>query len=112
MDRKLISNKSEFLVKDGIIASPGTATGQVYSRKDWGQKDESSILYVDDLQVWDFAIVFQAVGLISSQGGVGSHIAVIAREVSCPFLIIPGIKYSEVFGRKCRIDGEKLWIPK
>ncbi|MEW5818804.1 MAG: PEP-utilizing enzyme [Cyanobacteriota bacterium] len=69
----------------GIPASPGTISGIItYQNSTPG---EHSILMLNEARVDDLQLVEKSVGVISSLGGMLSHLAIVCRELKKPCIV-------------------------
>ncbi|MGF3114817.1 pyruvate, phosphate dikinase [Facklamia sp. P12937] len=76
-------NQAELVSKLGLPASPGAATGQIVfdavTAKEWADAGKSVILVRHETSPEDIVGMNSANGIVTSQGGMTSHAAVVAR---------------------------------
>ena len=99
------------IVLEGIGASPGIATGAVKIVHDMSHLDKvhEGDIMVTIMTTPDMVPAMKrVVGLITDEGGLTSHAAIVSRELGCPAVV--GTKYATQKlkdGMTVSIDGEK-----
>jgi len=90
--RQMVSQKSNLNVKEfkGLSASNGKASGQVCNiigPAHLNKMQKGAILVAPQTTVDYMAAIRQAAAIITDQGGITSHAAVIARELKIPCIV-------------------------
>lgn len=76
------------LILKGIGASPGKVKGHIWIfDSDKEPKGEVICLKSSDSKVLDLVLEYEVKGVISEKGGVGSHLAIVARELGIPCVV-------------------------
>ena len=78
---------------EGLAASPGTASGRVKIIKDMSElsKMEKGDILVTEMTTPDFVpIMRKAVAIITDEGGITSHAAIVSRELGIPCIVGTG----------------------
>jgi phosphoenolpyruvate synthase/pyruvate phosphate dikinase len=78
------------IVLKGLPASVGTSTGRVKTVKtpaDYGKMTEGDILVCPTSSPSMIEIMQQAAAIVTDYGGMGSHPAIIARELGIPCVV-------------------------
>ncbi|MBF6452145.1 PEP/pyruvate-binding domain-containing protein [Nocardia cyriacigeorgica] len=88
------------LLATGVPASPGVAVGRVVcaSEQVLAHPDEPVVLLRPRTEPEDFVGMVNAAGIVTMEGGFGSHAAVVARELGVPAVVGVGDGSQSVVG--------------
>jgi pyruvate, orthophosphate dikinase len=109
----MIDPKADFEVAaKGLNASPGAATGKVVldadTAEDRGKRGEDVILVRWETTPDDIHGLLEARGVLTAQGGMTSHAAVVARGMGKPCVAGCEALSVDLGSRKLKIGGEEL----
>lgn len=101
-----VISSTPILVSETVYGvSPGEATGRLVSPGTGVQKGD--ILLVDTLDPSLTQYFDRISGIISRQGGILSHLAIVAREYGIPVVVDQSIDRTMALGKIVHIDGGK-----
>ncbi|SNZ15176.1 phosphoenolpyruvate synthase [Natronoarchaeum philippinense] len=102
---------SQELLVQGLGASPGTATGRarIVDRLDHLDKVEEGDVLVTEMTTPDMVTAMKrAAGLVTDEGGMTSHAAIVSRELEVPAVVGTESGTAEIAdGDRIHVDGEK-----
>ncbi len=105
------TTQEEGILVDGLGAGPGTATGDVriVHKLDQLDKVESGDVIVTEMTTPDMVPAMKrAAGLVTDEGGMTSHAAIVSRELGVPAVVGATDATSRLQdGQRIAIDGDK-----
>ncbi|MCU4801015.1 phosphoenolpyruvate synthase [Halobacteria archaeon HArc-gm2] len=106
-----MASQEEGILADGLGAGPGSATGDVriVTKLDQLDKVESGDIIVTEMTTPDMVPAMKrAAGLVTDEGGMTSHAAIVSRELGVPAVVGTNDATARLQdGQRVTIDGER-----
>ncbi|SFS02325.1 phosphoenolpyruvate synthase [Halomicrobium zhouii] len=110
-DGGAMTSQEEGILADGLGAGPGSATGDVriVTKLDQLDKVESGDIIVTEMTTPDMVPAMKrAAGLVTDEGGMTSHAAIVSRELGVPAVVGTNDATARLQdGQRVIIDGER-----
>jgi pyruvate,water dikinase len=110
-DGGAMTSQEEGILADGLGAGPGTASGDVriVTKLDQLDKVESGDIIVTEMTTPDMVPAMKrAAGLVTDEGGMTSHAAIVSRELGVPAVVGTNDATARLQdGQRVTIDGER-----